>query len=175
MGVDGGEAQGLLFPDLIQRIAARLDDGGVKVEVVGHDRSAQDSDGDEELPGIGHNGRRGEESGKEWCDFRSGEEQFQPEAGGDGCDENDHKHLNVAEAALLEQEEEENIKGGDQHPPEQGDVEEEVQRDGRADDFRKITGSDGCLGGDPERNGGSLAVVLTATLGEVVACDDAES
>ena len=55
-GVDVGEADGFALAGGGARVVARLDDGGVQVEVVRHDRRAEDADGDVEHFVVGDDG-----------------------------------------------------------------------------------------------------------------------
>ena len=59
-------------------------------------------------------------------------------------------------------------------PIDERDAEEELQRDGGADDLGEVAGGDGDLGEDPEGDGGAARVGLAAGLREVAPGGDAE-
>jgi len=46
-------------------------------------------------------------------------------------------------------------------------MEQQIQRDGGADDFGQVAGGDGDLGADPKKEAQPAAVVLVAELGQV--------
>ena len=59
-------------------------------------------------------------------------------------------------------------------PTASGMMEQQVQRDRRADDLGQVARGDGDLAEDPERDGDRLRVVVAARLREIAAGDDAE-
>jgi len=75
---------------------------------------------------------------------------------------------------MLQQENEQHIKAGDEHAHDQGNAEEQLQRNGRADDLGQVAGGNGNLGKEPQRIGDRLAVLLAAGLREIAAGGDAE-
>ena len=53
-------------------------------------------------------------------------------------------------------------------------AEEEIEADGRSEEFGEIGGDSGDLGGDPEADGGELGEVLAAVLRQGETGDDAQ-
>src|SRR2546430_10650832 len=66
------------------------------------------------------------------------------------------------------------IEGGDEDSGEKGQAEEQLQGDGRAQDFRQVTGGNGNFADNPEEYGSWAGVMLAASLGKVAAGGDAE-
>ena len=99
--------------------------------------------------------------------LRPGEKHLHAEQRDDGADQRDHQRLNVAEAPALHQQNQQHVQPGDEHAVEERNVEEQVQRDGRADHFGQVAGGDGDLGADPQRIAHPWAVALVAELRQV--------
>ena len=174
-GVDVGEADGFALAGGGARVVARLDDGGVQVEVVRHDGRAEDADGDVEHFVVGDDGGGGdEEVVDDGQPVGVGAEDLDAKEHADGADEGDDEGFEIAEAAVLEEQDEEDVGAGDEDAVDERDAEEELQRDGGADDFGEVAGGDGDFGEDPEGDGGAARVGLAAGLGEVALGGDAE-
>jgi len=174
-GVDVGEADGFALALLGARVVARLDDGGVEIEVVRHDGGAEDADGDVEHLGVGKDGLRGDDEvtgDGEPLGMR--EQNFDAEESGDGADEGDDQSFKVAESAVLEEQDEEHVGTGDDDADEKGNVEEKLEGDGRADDLGEVAGADGDLSEEPEEDVDRAAVGFAAGLGEVSFGGDSE-
>ena len=62
-----------------------------------------------------------------------------------------------------------------QHAPDERQAEEEIERDGGADDFREVAGGDRDFAEDPEHDGRAARVAVAAGLGEVASAGDAET
>jgi hypothetical protein len=73
---------------------------------------------------------------------------------------------------VLEEQDDEDVEGGDEAPPQEGDPEEEVQRDGGADDLGEVGRGDGELGQHPQPPHDRLRVLVAAGLGEVAVRGD---
>ncbi len=63
----------------------------------------------------------------------------------DGADERDHQRLDVAESPALQQQNQQHVQAGDEHAVEERNVEEQFQRDGRANYLGQIAGGNGDL------------------------------
>ncbi len=175
-GVDGIEADGAADGGLVFLEVAALDEGGVEVEIVGHDGGADDADGDVEHAGLAEVG--GDEGAAHFEEAGLGlgeDEDFDEVADGDGGDEEEDDGLDGTHAEALEGEEEEDIGAGDDDGPEEGDMEEEVEGDGAAEDFGEIAGADGDFTEEPVGPACPAGVPVAAALGEVPAGDDAEA
>ena len=130
-GVDVGEADGFAFALFRAWVVARLDDGGVEVEVMRHDGGAENSDGDVEHVGVGDDGSRGnEEVVRDRKPLGMGEQDFDAEERGDGADEGDDERFEVAEAAVLQEQDEQDVCAGDEDADEKWNVKEELESDG---------------------------------------------
>jgi hypothetical protein len=68
-----------------------------------------------------------------------------PKAHADGRDERDHQSLDEAKAFALQHKDQKNIQGGEAYSPKQGNMKQQVESDGGADDFRQVAGCDGDL------------------------------
>src|SRR5258706_11830605 len=102
-------------------------------------------------------------------------EDLDEEANGYGGDKYEDHGFDGAHAEALEGEEKEDIQAGDDHRPEERDVEHEIERDGAAEDFSEITSADGELAEDPVGPARPARVEIAAALGEIFAGDDAEA
>ena len=139
-----------------------------------HHRGPEDADGDEEFSRVGDHGWGGDESAEEGRYVGPGEEELEAEACGDRADEDDDQRLDVTESLLLEQKQKKDVERGDENAPDQRNVEEEIQRDGRSDHLCQITGGNAHFGGDPEGDGRFLSIVEPAALCEIVPGDDSQ-
>src|SRR5690348_4257506 len=150
------------------RIVAALHDGGVQVEVVGHDRRAKDADGDVKHGWVGHD-RRGwnDEAAENHEVFRTREEDLHTEHNENRPDEGDDEGFDPSKSPTLEEEDEQDVETRDEHAVEKWDMEEELESNGRANDFSEITGRDGDLGAEPEGEADALAVGLVTELGQI--------
>ena len=97
----------------------------------------------------------------------AGEEHLDAEHGDDGADEGNDQRLDVAESPALQEENEQHVESGDEHAVEEGDVEEELEGNGRADDLGQVAGGDGHFSAQPEHKADPGTVVLVAHLGEI--------
>ena len=94
---------------------------------------------------------------------------------GDQDDQRDDERFDVAEAAVLQEEHDEHVERREADAPDERQAEEQVERDGGAEDFGEVAGGDGDLAEDPEDEGGRARVAVAAGLGEVASAGDAEA
>ena len=66
------------------------------------------------------------------------------------------------------------IERGNANADQERNVEQQIQRDGRADDFGEIAGGNGDFADDPEENGDRPAEVIAAGLGQIAAGNDSK-
>ena len=149
-----------------------LHDRGVQVQVVRHHRGAQDADRDVEHRRVGHDLGGRHQSPNHLRQRGPRHEELHREADRDRADQHDDEGLEPPEPLVLEQEDQQDVEGGEDHAPEQRNAEQQVQRDGRADDLGQIAGRDGDLAEDPEHEADRPRVVVAAGLGQVAAGDD---
>ena len=65
----------------------------------------------------------------------------------------DDERFDVAEAAVLQEEDDEHVERGEADAPDEREAEEQVEGDGGAEDFGEVAGGDGDLAEDPEDDG----------------------
>ena len=100
--------------------------------------------------------------------------QLHRERSGDRQDQPDDQGLDVAKAAVLQVEDDEHVERGETDAPDKRQAEQQVERDGRADDLSEIAGGDGDLAEQPQQDGGPARVAVAARLGEVASAGDAK-
>ena len=152
--IDGGIFDG--FPPAFQVgfIAARLHDGGVKVEVVRHDGGAQDADAHvehllvpQDLAGRHHPQQHRRQT-------RLGKQQLEGKTGGNGNDQGDDQRFDIPESLGLKIEHRQHIQRGDDAPPDHRDAQQQLQADGRPDHLGQVARGDGDLTQNPEKPNG---------------------
>ena len=99
--------------------------------------------------------------------LRPGEKHLHAEQRDDGADERDDQRLDVAESPALQEQNQQHVEAGDQHAVKQRNMEEQIQRDGRADHFGQVAGRDGDLRAHPQHEAHPAAVALAAKLRQV--------
>src|SRR5882672_5291586 len=112
-GIEDGVTEG--FATLLRFGAegARLHEAGEKIEIVGHDGGTEDADGNVEHFAIAEDLGVGNEATRSLEPERAREENFVGKAGADGEDECDDEGFQHAEAAALEQEDDENVESSE--------------------------------------------------------------
>ena len=65
-------------------------------------------------------------------------------------DQRDDERFDVAEAAVLQEQHDQHVERGQADAPDERQAEQQVQRDGRADDFGEVAGGDGDLAEQPQ-------------------------
>src|SRR3954470_8653719 len=104
-----------------------------------HHRGAQDPDADVQHLPIAQDLRRWyQEAVGYGGELRSREKYFQPEADSDYSDQCDDQRLDVSETAVLQVKNEKYIQRRDADADKQRNVKQQLQSNGRADDFRQI-------------------------------------
>ena len=68
----------------------------------------------------------------------------------------------------------EHIERGDADAPDERNLEQQVERNGRADDFSEVAGANGNFAKQPQRDGDPPGIMITAGLRQVAASHDAE-
>src|SRR5207237_5324011 len=108
------------------------------------------------------------------AEFWPREDDFREEAAADGEDERDDERFDVAEAFILKIHDREDVQRGDADAPDQRNLEQQVERDGRADHFSEVAGANGNFAEQPQRDAHRPGIMITAGLREVAASQDAE-
>ncbi len=101
-------------------------------------------------------------------------EDLDSEAGRHDRDQRKDEGLDGANAEALEPEQQQRIGGGEDDADEQRNVEEQVERDGRAQHFSQVAGGDGDFRKHPQRDGERTRIGFAAGLRQVAPVDDAE-
>jgi hypothetical protein len=173
-GIDGGVFDGFAPAFRIQLVFAGLNNGGMQVKVVGHDGRAKNSNADVEHLLVFKDVDAGHESEQHAGKAGFGEKQFEGEAGADGNDQRDDESFDIAEAFVLEIENSKDIQAGNHATPDERNAEEELEPDGRTDNFGEIARSDRDFAKNPKEPNNGRGVVIAASLGEIAARDDAK-
>ena len=123
----------------------------MQVKIVRHHRRAQDPDRNVEHSRISQNIRRwNKEPVRDPSKLRPRKDDLQRKAERDHADQRDHQRLDVAEAAVLQEEDDEHVGRGQAHADQQRNVEQQLQGDRGPDHLRQVAGGDGDLATDPQ-------------------------
>ena len=130
--------------------AAGLHDRGVQVEVVRHHRGAEDADRDVEHRRVGDHSGLGMKPAQNARRGRAGDKAISTAKQPAMIDEQtDHEGFQVAEPAMLQHQDQQDIQRGQAHAPDQRQSEQELQRDRGADHFGEVAGDDRQLARHP--------------------------
>ena len=147
----------------------------MEVQVVRHNGCAQDAYSNVEHAGVGEDaGRRHQAPAHDGRQFRPREHYLNPKNHGDDGDQTDDQRFDVAESPALQQQDEQHIGAGDAYAPQQGNAEQQLQSNGRADDFCQITGGDGDFAQHPQGMADGTRKMIAASLGQIALGGDAE-
>ena len=141
-----GAADGALV--LLQ--LAALHQGRVQIQVVRHDGRADDADGDVDHAGLAEV-RRDQGAAhlqKAGLGLRQ-DEDLDEVADADGRHQQQHDRLDRAHAEALQRQQQQHVEAGDDHRPQQRDVEEQIERDRAAQHFGQVAGADGDFAQQP--------------------------
>ena len=125
---------------LLVRVAVlpRLHDRRVQVQVVRHHGGAEDADGDvEHAPGCVRISVRGMKPTATPAEIRPRQPELDGERSGDQHDQRDDERFDVAEAAMLQEQDDQHVERGQADAPDQRQAEEQVERDRGADALRR--------------------------------------
>ena len=143
----------------------------VEVEIVRHYRGPQDADCQEQAVGIEPRHETAEKLGPHWF----GPNHFDTETRGDDGDQRQYKRLDGADAEALKRQQKERIGAGEEHTPQQRNMEQHLQRDGRAQHLGQIAGRDGDFAQPPHSESNRARISLAAGLRQVASGDDPEA
>ena len=164
--VDEVVSAGLGHGRAASRNIAALYQRRMQIEVVRHHRGAEDADGHVEL-------RAGEQVRHEPRGHprnrRLAQKHLDEKAAADGCHQHQNEGLELANAKLLNQQQQEHVATGDQNAPENRDAHEQIQADRRAEHFRQIAGGNGDFAKAEENVVHRARVIVVACLGQVAA------
>ena len=140
-----------------------------------HHRRAEDADRDVEHRRVGEDlGRRDEAGADAPRSWRAASHSSTANDAGDRDDQRDDQRLDVAEAPVLQEQDDQHVERGEADAPDERQAEEQVERDRRAEHLGEVAGGDGDLAEDPQDDGDRPRVVVAAGLREVAAGGDAE-
>ena len=91
-----------------------------------------------------------------------------------GQDEADDERLDIAEALVLEKQDDQHVASGQRDAPDERQAEKQIEGDGRAEHFGEIAGGDGNLAEDPQPDDGGSRIAVPARLREIAATGDPE-
>ena len=138
---------------LLRRVSdfSALHDGGVEVEVVGHDGRAEDADRDEEHLGVPQDLRLRHQRREDGIPLRLGHRERDRKTGADHGHKREDKGLEVAEASLLKHEHKYHVECRDADTRHHRNAEEQIERDGRPEQLGEVAGCNGKFAKHPER------------------------
>ena len=152
--------------------AARLHQRRMQIEIVRHHRGAQNADGDIQI----FIGDMRDQARQHVLHHRpTGPADFDEETSANHGDQSQHKAFDHANPEAGEPQQQQSVGRGKQHAEEQRNVEQQVQRDGRAQHFRQIAGRDGNLAEEPQGVGNGARIGFAAGLRQIALGDDAQS
>ena len=143
----------------------------MQVEIVRHHGRAQNGDGGIEAPLV----EPRHEAGKHADSFRLGHENFRRETDRNDADQPEDDRFEIANAEFLQPKHEQRIERRECDRDQQRNMEQQIQRNGRAQHFRQVAGDDGDFTQEPERQINSARIGFAAGLGQIAARDDAEA
>jgi hypothetical protein len=85
----------------------------------------------------------------------------------DQADQRNDKSLDAAESPALKPQDEQDVGGSQQHAPEDGNSEKQLEGDGRAEYLRQVAGYDGDFRENPKSDGHRAGILLAAGLGQI--------
>ncbi len=144
----------------------------MQVQIVRHHGRAQDADGEVEAV-CGRAAAASPVNISAADGF--GPDNLDAETAGHHGDQREHEGLDGADAEALEPEQQQGIGGGEQDADQQRNVEQQVEPDGRAQDFGQVAGGDGDFAQPPQGEVDAARIGFAAGLGQVAAGDDAEA
>src|SRR2546423_1947064 len=146
----------------------------MQIKVVWHHRRPKDADRYvEHCRILDYVGRR-RESPHHADEGRLGKNDLEEKADTDGRNERDHQRLEQPKSLVLQVKNDQHVQRRDDDSVRDRYVEDEVERDGRPDYFRQITGRDRYLAGDPQQKASWFRVVVATRLRQIAARDDAK-
>src|ERR1700751_4431859 len=140
-----------------------------------HDGRAENSYGNVKHAGITDNRGRGHEKAtKDPPQAGTAKENFKTKADANRADQHNYQRFQKAKAFLLQKKNHEYIQRGEAYSHQQGDVEQEIKRDCRTDDFRQIAGRDRDFRDRPLKEGNRSAEVIAASLRQIAPRDNSQ-
>ena len=129
-------------PSSIALEAAGLHDRGMQIEIMRHHGRADDADGDVEHLRIGHDLRRWHEAAEHGRDRRRRQHDLDQKAARDHDQQRDDEASRKRKPRFISISSRKAIERGDQRAADQRDAEQQLERDGRADNLGEIAGDD---------------------------------
>ena len=172
--VEGGVANRFAPPGDGFVEVARLHQRRVQIQIVRHYRGAEDADGDKQHRRIGNNLRRGHEAR---CDLRPigmRQRDHVDKAAADHQHQRHDQRFHIAKAARLQHQNQQHIGDRNHHPRRERNAEQQVERDGGADDFRQIGRANRELRQQPQAERHRRRIVIAARLRQIAPCGNAQ-
>ncbi len=169
-GIDQVVAAGCALGLLGVAETAGLHQRRMQIYIVGHHGSAQHGNRYIQAVAIETGDQAAEHFARRWL----GPQHLNTEAARHDRDEGQDEGFDGADAEALKPEQEQGIGGGDQHAEQERDVEQQVEPDGRAQNFGQIAGRNGDLAKAPEDQVDLSGIGFAAGLGQVAPTHNAE-
>jgi len=173
-GVENGVAHSLAAVADGRAEGASLHYAGMKIEIVRHDRGAEDADADVQHVTVAENFRARDEADDSFTPDRMSEEDFVGEAASDGGDQSNDEGLDDAESSTLQGEDDQNVESRDNHTRKKRQAEKQLEGNSGAKNFREVARSDSNFADDPKRDRSAARVMLAASLSQIAAGGDTQ-
>ncbi len=131
---------------------AGLYNAGMKIEIMRHDRRAEDADGDVKHFAIAKDFGGGDEAHGGFAPNRAGEKDFVRKTASDGGDQRHDESFDEAETTALQGQDDQNIEPGNKYSREKWQAEEEFESHCGAENLREIASGDSDFTNDPKRD-----------------------
>src|SRR5487761_22632 len=140
----------------------------MEVQVVGHNGGAQNGDRNVEHVTVFEKLRGRQKAVHHSAKFRPRRQNLHQVAKADRADQQKHDDLQIPESAVLQVKNSQHVQSGQANTPEQGNMEEQVEGDGRATDFCEVAGGDSDLTQQPQGYRRAARIIVAARLGKVL-------
>jgi len=141
----------------------------MQVEIVRHDRRAQDADRQNQRARLGQARQIGHRAGGQRGAIHPHDRQLHAKAQGDRGDQAQHDRFKLAKAMALETQDDQRIEPGEQHACPQRHPQQEMQRQCGTQHFGNVGGNDRQFGQQPQHAAGGGGIVAAGQLGEILA------
>ena len=159
---DGGRFFGVAWTDRARQHNARM-----QIEIMRHDRRAQDPERDIEHRGICDQVAGGQERLGDIRHVWPGKHKLDREAGRDQDEKRDDEGFELAEAEAREGEDEQSVERGQNNTGAERQAGQQLKSDRGADDFGEVGGDDRQLHDQPKPQPHGAGKGLAAVLGEI--------
>jgi hypothetical protein len=135
--VEGRETDGFALAVVGAGKLAGLNDRAVQIEVVRHHRRTDDPDRDVEHRRVRNDLRARHQAVQQPRHVRPRQRQFDRQAGGDDDQQSNDEGFELAKAMLLQEQDQQDVGGGQAHAGDEWDPEQQLERDCRCRSLRQ--------------------------------------